>query len=80
MTELNIKTGDIIEYSCAAGRLRATVNKVKFGPTTRPGYSIPWLYITIQADAKNGRRFAGNVSLPADSGSLSAYKVEVINA
>lgn len=78
MSGINIKAGDEIVYSCAAGRLRATVRSISIGATARPGHSIPWLNITIHADPKLGRRYASNVMLPGDSNSLKCYKVEVV--
>jgi len=77
--ECPVKAGDNILYSCALGRVKAVVRSVTFGPTARPGYSIPWLNITLLADPATGRRFDSNIYLPGDENSLSMYKVTVDN-
>jgi hypothetical protein len=76
MVELNIKAGDEIMYSCAAGRLRATVRSVRFGATARPGHSIAWLNITTHVTTT--RTYPSNLSIPADADSLKMYQVEVV--
>lgn len=78
MTDLNIKAGDEIMYSCALGRVRATVRSITIGATAKPNHSIAWLNITIHADPAKNRRFASNVSLPASTGDLKAFKVELV--
>jgi hypothetical protein len=76
MNQLNIKAGDEIMYSCAAGRLRATVRSVRFGATARPGHSIAWLNITTHVTPT--RTYPSNLSIPADADSLKMYQVEVV--
>ena len=76
MTELNIKAGDEIVYSCSAGRLRATVRSISIGATAKPGHSIAWLNITTHTTKT--RRFPSDLSLPADAGSLKAFQVEIV--
>jgi len=76
MVELNIKAGDEIMYSCAAGRLRATVRSVRFGATARPGHLIAWLNITTHVTPT--RTYPSNLSIPADADSLKMYQVEVV--
>ena len=72
---LNIKAGDEIVYTSAAGRLKATVRSITIGATAKPGHSIAWLNITTHVT--KGRKFPSNISIPADAGSLKGFKVEL---
>lgn len=76
MIDLDIKTGDEIMYSCAAGRQRALVRSVRSGPTAKTGVSIPWLHITVLPT--QSKPFPSYLSLPADASSLKMYNVEKI--
>jgi hypothetical protein len=76
MNELIFKAGDKIMYSCAAGRLRATVRGVHFGPTAKYGHSIPWLKLTTMPTKT--RPFPSDLTIPADADSLSMFKVELV--
>jgi len=75
---LNIKAGDTIMYTSAAGTRPAVVNSITIGATAKPNHSIAWLNITVPADIKLGRRFDSSVSIPADPNSLKMFKVTKI--
>lgn len=75
MNALNLKAGDEIIYTCAAGRLRATVRSITIGATARPGHSIAWLNITTHVT--KDRRYPSDLSLPADANSLKMFKVQL---
>jgi len=70
--ELAVKAGDKIRYTSAAGTRFATVKSITIAPTAKPGLSIAWLNLTVF-----GGKFPSDVSIPADSGSLKAFKVEM---
>ena len=74
---LNIKAGDKIVYTSAAGRRPATVRSITIGATAKPDHSIAWLNITVPADIKMGRRFDSSFSIPADADSLKMFQVEL---
>lgn len=73
---MQFKAGDSVRYVSAAGTRLAQVRKIEVGPTARPGYSIPWL--SLHVPAQNGAKFSTNVTIPADEGSLKAFKVELV--
>jgi hypothetical protein len=75
MTELNIKAGDEIRYTSAAGRLRARVDSITVGATAKAGHSIAWLNLKVYGF---NDRFKSTISIPADANSLKMFKVEVI--
>jgi hypothetical protein len=70
---LAIKAGDQIRYTSAAGTRVATVRSITIGPTAKPNHSIAWLNLTVF-----GGKFPSDVSVPADAGSLQAFKVQVL--
>jgi hypothetical protein len=72
--ELSVQAGDKIRYTSAAGTRVAQVRNVSINPTSRTGYSIAWLSLFVPA--QNGAKFDTNVTIPADAGSLKAFKVE----
>ena len=73
---MEFKAGDEIRYTSAAGTRLAQVRNIAVNSTARPGYSIPWL--SLHVPAQKGARFATNVTIPADPGSLKAFKVELV--
>ena len=73
---MEIKAGDTIRYTSAAGTRVAQVRNVAVNPTARPGYSIPW--ISLHVPAQNGAKFDTNVTIPADPSSLKMFKVEMV--
>jgi hypothetical protein len=75
MTELNIKAGNEIVYSSAAGRLRATVDGISIGATAKRGHSIAWLHITTHAT--RNRPYPSQLRIPADNNSLLMFKIEL---
>ena len=72
---LNIKAGDEIVYTSAAGRLNATVRSITIGATAKPGHSIAWLNLTTRVTKT--RKFPSDLSIPADAASLKMFKVEL---
>jgi hypothetical protein len=78
MTELTIKIGDEINYSCGYGRVRANVQNISIAPTAKPNHSIVWLTVKLYADPAKGRKYDSVIKLPADASSLKMFKVEVV--
>lgn len=70
---LSIKVGDHIRYTSAAGTQLARVRDIVIGPTARPNHSIAWLVLRVF-----GGKFPTDIQIPADAGSLKAFKVEMI--
>jgi len=70
---MNIKSGDKIRYTSAAGTRVAVVKSITIRPTARPNHSIAWLDLTVF-----GGLFNSNVSIPADAGSLKSFKVQLL--
>jgi hypothetical protein len=73
--ELTVVQGDKIRYTSAAGTRVAVVKSITIRPTARPNHSIAWLNLTVPA--QGSAKFSSDVSIPADSGSLKAFKVEI---
>jgi len=73
---MQFKAGDSVRYVSAAGIRVAQVRNIEVGPTARPGHSIPWL--SLHVPAQNGAKFPTNVTIPADTSSLKAFKVELV--
>ena len=73
---VTVKAGDVIRYTSAAGTRNAVVKSITIGPTAKPNHSIAWLnlYVPKQGNAK----FSTEVSVPGDSDSLKAFKVELV--
>lgn len=73
MNELTVKVGDKIRYTSAAGTRIARVMNIQIAPTARPNHSIVWLGIRVF-----GGKFPSDIQIPADAGSLKAFKVELV--
>lgn len=71
---MEIKAGDKIRYTSAAGTQLARVNSISIGPTAKPNFSNVWLSLTIFG--VNGKKDQ-NVTIPADDSSLKMFKVEL---
>ena len=73
---MELTIGTKIKYTSAAGTRQATISKIKVGPTAKPGFMNTWL--TLDIPAQNGAKFSTTAQIPADNGSLIAFKVQVI--
>lgn len=73
---MELKTGTKILYTSAAGTREATILEVKVGPTAKPGFLNTWL--TLDIPVQRGVKFATTCTIPADNGSLKAFKVQLV--
>ena len=73
---MELKIGTKIVYTSAAGTREATITNINVGPTAKPGFLNTWL--TIAIPVQEGVKFATSLQIPADNGSLKAFKVQVI--
>ena len=72
---MELAIGTKIRYTSAAGTREAIVDNIKVGPTAKPGFMNTWL--TLLIPVQRGVKFATRVQIPADNGSLSAFRVEL---
>jgi hypothetical protein len=73
---MELKIGTQIRYTSAAGTRTATIADIKIGPTAKPGFLNTWL--TLDIPVQEGVKFNTKVQIPADSGSVSAFRIETI--
>ena len=73
---MKLAIGTKILYTSAAGVREATIENIKIGPTAKPGFLNTWL--TLDVPIQKGVKFNTKVQIPADDGSLKAYRVELI--
>ena len=73
---MELAIGTKIRYTSAAGTREAIVDNIKVGPTAKPGFMNTWL--TLLIPVQRGVKFETKVQIPADNGSLSAFRVETI--
>ena len=73
---MELAIGTQIRYTSAAGTRNAVIENIKVGPTADPKRMNTWL--TLAIPVQRGVKFASHVQIPADNGSLSAFRVEVI--
>lgn len=73
--ELSVKQGDVIRYTSAAGTRNAVVKSITISPTAKPNHSIAWL--NLHVPKQGNAKFSTDLSIPADAGSLKAYRVEM---
>ena len=73
---MELAIGTKIRYTSAAGTRDAVVRNIKVGPTAKPGFMNTWL--TLEIPVQSGVKFATNVQIPGDNGSLKGFRVEVI--
>ena len=73
---MELKTGTKILYTSAAGTREATILEIKIGPTADPKRMNTW--ITLDIPVQKGVKFNTTCTIPGDTGSLKAFKVEVI--
>ena len=73
---MELAIGTRIRYTSAAGTREAIVDNIKVGPTAKPGFMNTWL--TLLIPVQRGVKFETRVQIPADNGSLSAFRVAVI--
>lgn len=74
---LTVKAGDKIRYTSASGTRFATVKSITIAPTAKPNHSIAWLNLNVPA--QGSAKFSTDISIPADSASLKAFKVETVD-
>ena len=72
---MELKIGTQIRYTSAAGTRIATISEIKVGPTADPKRMNTWL--TLDIPVQRGVKFNTKVQIPADNGSLSAFRVEL---
>lgn len=73
---MELAIGTQIRYTSAAGTRTAVIEDIKVGPTAKPGFMNTWL--TLAIPVQRGVKFASRVQIPADNGSLTGFRVEVI--
>ncbi len=73
---MELAIGTKILYTSAAGVREATIENIKVGPTAKPGFMNTWL--TLDIPVQKGVKFNTKVQIPADNGSLKAFRVELI--
>lgn len=74
--KMELKTGTKILYTSAAGTREATILEIKIGPTGDPKRLNTWM--TLDIPVQKGVKFNTTARITADSGSLKAFRVEVI--
>lgn len=74
---MELTIGTKIVYTSAAGTREAVIDAIKVGPTAKPGFLNTWL--TLLIPVQRGVKFETKVQIPADNGSLKAFKVCPIN-
>ncbi len=72
---MQIKAGDKIRYTSAAGTRVAVVESITIAPTAKPNHSIAWLNLFVPA--QKGAKFDTEITIPADAGSLKGFRVEM---
>ena len=75
-SQMELAIGTQIRYTSAAGTRNAVIENIKVGPTAKPGFMNTWL--TLRIPVQRGVKFENRVQIPADNGSLSAFKVAIV--
>ena len=70
---MELAVGTKIRYTSAAGTRTAIIDSIKVGPTAKPGFLNTWL--TLLIPVQQGVKFENRVQIPADNGSLKAFRV-----
>jgi hypothetical protein len=73
---MELATGTQIRYTSAAGTREAVIENIRVGPTAKPGFMNTWM--TLLIPVQKGVKFENRVQIPADNGSLAAFRVAVI--
>lgn len=73
---MELAIGTEIRYTSAAGTRLAIIENIKVGPTADPKRMNTWL--TLRIPVQRGVKFENRVQIPADNGSLSAFKIETV--
>jgi hypothetical protein len=73
---MELATGTQIRYTSAAGTREAVIENIRVGPTAEPGFMNTWM--TLLIPVQKGVKFENRVQIPADNGSLAAFRVAVI--
>jgi hypothetical protein len=72
---MELAIGTKIRYTSAAGTRDAEVVNIKVGPTAKPGFLNTW--ITLAIPVQRGVKFATTCTIPGDSGSVKAFKIQL---
>jgi hypothetical protein len=73
---MELTIGAKIRYTSAAGCREAVIRNIRIAPTAKAGFLNTWL--TLDIPVQPGVKFANSVSIPADNGSLKAFKLELV--
>ena len=73
---MQLAIGTQIRYTSAAGTREAVIENIRVGPTAKPGFMNTWM--TLLIPVQKGVKFENRVQIPADNGSLAAFRVAVI--
>lgn len=73
----NLNVGSNIVYTSAYGTHRAKIVNIHVGPTAKPGFMNTWL--TLEIPVQPGVKFSTRTQIPGDNGSLSAFRVRVVD-
>ncbi len=73
---MELAIGTQIRYTSAAGTRTAVVRNIRVAPTARPNFVNTWM--TLDIPVQPGVKFATTVQLPADNGSLLAFRVKAV--
>jgi hypothetical protein len=73
---MELAIGTEIRYTSGAGTRLAIIENIKVGPTAKPGFMNTWM--TLRIPVQRGVKFSTTVNIPADDGSLKAFRVETI--
>ena len=74
---MELAIGTKIRYTSAAGTRVATISNIKVGPTAKPGFLNTWL--TLDIPVQQGVKFNTKVQIPADSGSVKGFRIELVD-
>jgi hypothetical protein len=73
---MELTIGTHIRYTSAAGTRNAVIEKIKVGPTAKPGFMNTWL--TLRIPVQQGVKFETHVQIPADNNSVKAFRIQAI--
>ena len=73
---MELAIGTQIRYTSAAGTREAVIENIRVGPTAKPGFMNIWM--TLLIPVQKGVKFESRVQIPADNGSLAAFRVAAI--
>lgn len=73
---MELKINSEIQYTSAAGVRKAKILDIKVGPTADPKRLNTWL--TLFIPKQEGVKFEHTLQIPADNGSVQAFKIQTI--